>query len=73
MLITGCSGSWNRNSLFNIINQQPDIDKICLYAEDLNDKNTEEYNPNKKYKLLIVFDNITAEMFSNNQPNLTVT
>ena len=37
------------------------------------DENTEECNPNKKYKLLIVFDNMTAEMFSNNQPNLTVT
>ena len=37
------------------------------------DKNIEECNPNKKYKLLIVFDNMTAEMFSNNQPNSTVT
>ena len=37
------------------------------------DKNIEECNPNKKYKLLIVFDNMTAEMFSNNQLNPTVT
>ena len=25
---------WKNNSLFNLINQQPDIDKIYLYAKD---------------------------------------
>ena len=30
----GGSGSGKTNSLFNLINQQPDIDKICLYAKD---------------------------------------
>ena len=30
----GGSGSGKTNSLFNLINQQPDIDKIYLYAKD---------------------------------------
>ena len=28
------TGSGKTNSLFNVINQQPDIDKIYLYAKD---------------------------------------
>ena len=34
MLIIGGSGSGKTNSLFNLINQQLDIDKIYLYAKD---------------------------------------
>ena len=34
ILIIGGSGSGETNSLFNIINQQLDIDKIQLYAKD---------------------------------------
>ena len=34
MLIIGGSGSGKTNSLFNLINNQPDIDKIYLYAKD---------------------------------------
>ena len=34
MLIIGGSGSGKTNSLFNLINKQPDIDKIYLYAKD---------------------------------------
>ena len=34
ILIIGGSGSGKTNSLFNLINQQPDIDKIYLYAKD---------------------------------------
>ena len=30
ILIIGISGSGKTNSLFNLINHQPDIDKICL-------------------------------------------
>ena len=34
ILIIGGSGSGKTNSLINIISQQPDIDKIYLYAKD---------------------------------------
>ena len=36
-------------------------------------KNIEEYNPNKKPKLLIVFNDMMAEMFSNKKLNPVVT
>ena len=100
ILIIGGSGSGKTNSLFNLINQHPDIDKIYLYAKDsyeakyqflikkredvgtkhFNDltafieysndmgniyKNIEEYNPNKKRKILIVFEDMIADMLSN--------
>ena len=35
ILITGGSGSGKTNALFNLISNQPDIDKIYLYAKDL--------------------------------------
>ena len=94
--------------MFNLINQQPDIDKIYLHARDpyeekyqflinkqestslkhLNDfkafieysndmdeiyKNIEEYNPNKKRKILIVFDDMIVDMVSNKKLNPIVT
>ena len=34
ILIIGGSGSGKTNSLFNLINKEPDIDKIYLYAKD---------------------------------------
>ena len=34
ILIVGGSGSGKTNPLFNLINNQPDIDKIYLYAKD---------------------------------------
>ena len=37
ILINGGSESGKRNSLFNLISQQPDIDKIYLYTKDLNE------------------------------------
>ena len=77
----------------NLINNQPDIDKIYLHAKDpyeakyqyliskrekvgldhfkdpkaLKDvyKNIENYNPGKKSKILIVFDDIIADMIQN--------
>ena len=36
-------------------------------------KNIEEYNPNDKSKILIVFDDIIADMLSNKKRNPTVT
>ena len=35
ILIIGGSQSGKTNSLFNLISQQPDIDKMYLYAQDL--------------------------------------
>ena len=84
----------------NLINNQPDINKIYLYTKDpyegkyqylinkreklgldhFNDfktfidysigmqdiyKSTEDYNPNKKRKILIIFDDMIADMFNN--------
>ena len=34
MLIIGGSGSGKTNALLNLINKQPDIDKIYLYTKD---------------------------------------
>ena len=108
ILIIGGSGSAKSNALLNLINHEPDIDKIYLYAKDpyeakyqflinkrestgskyLNDskafieysndmddiyKNIEEYNPNKKRKILIVFDDMIADMLSNKKLNPIVT
>ena len=36
-------------------------------------KNIEEYNPNKKRKILIVFDDMIADMLSNKKLNSIVT
>ena len=97
VLIIGSSGSGKTNVLLNLINNQPDIDKIYLYAnnpyeakyqylinkhekvdlkyygdpksfiEYLNYmqyvyKNIEEYNLGKKCEILIIFDNMIADM-----------
>ena len=46
------------------------FDDSKAFIENSNDiddifKNIEEYNPNKKRKILIVFDDIIADMLSN--------
>ena len=104
ILIVGGSGSGKTNALLNLINNQPDLDKIYLYAKDLYEKkyqylinkrekvglnhfndpkafmeysndmqdlyeNIEDYNPIKKRKILIVFDDIIADMINNNKLN----
>ena len=108
ILIIGDSASGKTNALLNLINHEPDIDKIYLYAKEpykakyqllikkresiglkyLNDskafieypndmddiyKNIEEYNPNKKQKILIVFDDRIADVLSNKKLNPIVT
>ena len=108
ILVIGGSGSGKTNALLNLINNQPDIDKIYLYAEDpyekkyqylinrrekvglnhfngpkafmeySNDmqdvyKNIEDSNPIKKHKILIVFDDMIADMVNNNKLNPVVT
>ena len=86
------SGTGKTNLLFNLVNQQQDIDKIYLYSKDPNEakykiwikkvkmlkafieysndmddiyKNIEKYNPNKKCKLLTVFEDVISDMLSN--------
>ena len=108
ILIIGGSRSGKTNALLNLINNQPDIDKIYLYAKDpyetkyqcfinkrekvgldhfddlkafmeySNDvqdvyKNIEDYNPIKKRKVLIIFDDMIADMINNNKLNPVVT
>ena len=48
------------------------------FIENSNDminiyKNIEEYNPNKKQNILIVFDDMIADMLINKKPNQIVT
>ena len=100
ILIAGGSGSRKTNTLLNLINSEPDLDKTYLYSRDpykakyqllindrestglkyLNDskafieysndmddidKDIEDKNPNKKRKILILFDDMIADMLSN--------
>ena len=58
------------NALLNLINNQPDIDKISLYVKV---PNIEEYNLGKKRKVLIIFDNMIADMINNKKLNGVVT
>ena len=104
ILIIAGSGSGKTNLLLNLIENQPDIDKMYLYAKDpyeskyqylinkregvgikhFNDpkafieysnnmhdvyKNIDEYNPDKENRILIVFDDIIADMIHNNKLN----
>ena len=108
ILIIGGSGSGKTNLLLNLIENQPDIDKIYLYAKDpyeakyqylikirekvgidhhndprayieySNDmrdvyKNINYYNPNKENKILIVFDDMIADMINNRRLDSIVT
>ena len=108
ILIIGGSGSGKTNALLNLINNQPDIDKIYLYAKDLyedkyeflikrrenigvkyfndpkafieysNDmqdvyNNINDYSPDKENKILIVFDDMIADMINNKKLNSMLT
>ena len=46
--VIGGSGSGKANTLLNLINEQNDIDKIYLYARDLNEP---KYNILKNVKM----------------------
>ena len=56
ILIIGGSGSGKTNTLLNLINEQHDIDKIYLYARDLN---------KRKYKILIMCSNKMDDVYEN--------
>ena len=107
LIIVG-AGSGKTNLLLNLIENQPDIDKIFLYTKDpyeskyqylinkregvgvnhfndpkafidysndMNDvyRNIDAYNPDKENKILIVFDNMIADMIHNKKLNSIVT
>ena len=100
ILIIGASGSGKTNTLFNLVNEQHDINKIYLYAKNLNEpkyeilikkckdaaikhlndlnafiecsntkrdvyENIHDYNPTRKRKILIVFDDMIADIMTN--------
>ena len=48
IIIIGGSGSGKTNALINLINEQNDIDKIYLYAKDLNKPKYEYLIKNRK-------------------------
>ena len=108
ILIIGGSGSGKANVLSNLVEKQPDNDKIYLYPKDpfeskyqylinkregvgtnhfkdpkafieySNDKhdvykNIDAYNPDKENKILIVFDDMIADMIHNKKLNSIVT
>ena len=108
ILIIGGSGSVKTNALLNLINNQPDIDKIYLYVKDpyedkykflinkresiglkhFNDpkafigysndmhyvyENINNYNLDKENKILIVFDDMIADMINNKKLHSIVT
>ena len=99
ILIIGGSGSGKTNALINLINEQNDIDKIYLYARDLNEpkyeilikkrkdagikhlndpnafiecsntmddvyENINDYNPIRKRKKIIVFDDMITDIMT---------
>ena len=106
-LLIGNSGSGKTNVLLNLIENQPGIDKIYLYAKDpyeakyqyvinkregvginhFNDpkafieysndmhnncKNIDDYNTDNENKILIVFDDMIADMIQNKKLNSVV-
>ena len=105
ILIIGVSGSGKTNALLNLIKNQPDIDKISLYAKDPYQakyqflikkkestrlkhltafieyssdmqnvyKKIEEYNIGITREILIVFDDMIADMINNEKLNPVVT
>ena len=107
LIIVG-SGSGKTNVLLNLIEKQPDIDKIYLcakdpyeakyqylinkregvgidhfndpkafveYSNDMRDvyKNIDEYNIDKEHKILIVFDDVIADIIKNKKLNSVAT
>ena len=108
ILIVGASGSGKTNALLNLINDQPGIDKIYLYAKypyevkyqylinkrekvrldnfndpkafmeysnDMQDiyKNIQHYSPDKKREVLIVSNDMIADIINNKKLNSIVT
>ena len=80
MLRIGGSGSGKANALLNLINNEPDIDKIYLHAKNsyeakyqllINKRESTgyKYSLSKKQKILVIFDDMIADMLSNKKLN----
>ena len=52
-----------------------DLKAFIEYSNDMDDvyKNIEDYNPNKKWKILILFDDMIADTLYNKKINPLVT
>ena len=78
-MIIGVSGSGKTNSLLNLISEQGDIDKVYLYDQKAFTKcsntmddvyeNIDEYNPTRKRKILVAFDDTIADTMTNKKLN----
>ena len=75
ILIIGDSGSGKTSSLFNLINQQTDIDKIYLYAKDpyeakyqflIHKKESTGLKYFNDLKAFIEYSNDTDDIYKNN-------
>ena len=65
IFIIGDSGAGETNSLFNLIRQQPDFNKVYLCDKDLYDSSSKVCFPNKKEDLnLSVFNIFTRTIES---------
>ena len=72
ILIIGGFGSGKTNALLNLINNQPDIDKIYLYAKDPYEKKY-QYLTNKREKVgLNHFHDPKAFIFHNDMHNYSI-
>ena len=59
-LIIGGSGSGKTNTLLNLINEQHDIDKIYLYARDLNEPKYEYLIKKRENVGIRYYNDLTA-------------
>ena len=57
------------------LDQLNDLKAFMEYSNDMSDvyKDIKSYNPNKKRKVLTVFDDIIADMINNKEPSSVVT
>ena len=64
MLIIGPSGSGKTKVLLHLINNSHPIDKIIEYSDDMDDvlDDINNYNQNRDKKVLIVFDDMIADI-----------
>ena len=60
ILTIGGPKSWKTDALFNLKNQQQDVDKICLYAKDTYEAKYQFLNTKQEYTDLKYFSDSKA-------------